>query len=155
MILLIKGRHLWPERVNSKVTRCDIFGWSNYISGSCFTQRYHILLSSTTYTGTHCSIILSYTGFKINGCPVVKNNQNLTLMTKSQKMAAHWTTIFQATNLLENWYSHLSNHNLSSKYLQEKRYNYTISPFVIEWFLHNAPNAHILCHLVLHITTYQ
>ena len=27
----------------------------SYISGSCFTQSYHILLSSTTYTGIHCS----------------------------------------------------------------------------------------------------
>ena len=37
-----------------------------YMSGSCFTQSYRILLSLTTYTGTHCRTIIYSTRFTGN-----------------------------------------------------------------------------------------
>ena len=68
------------------------------------------------------SRVLSPLGCEIYSRPVVSNEQKLTLTTKWHKMVDHWTTIFQAANLLQNWYKDPKNHNLSSRYWQEKRY---------------------------------
>lgn len=38
---------------------------------------------------------LGITGYKFNGCPVVRNDHNLTLTTKLQKMVAHWMMDFK------------------------------------------------------------
>ena len=46
-------------------------------------------------------VINAEAGFEIYGRPFVRNDWNLTLTTQSRKMVAHWTTIFQAANLVD------------------------------------------------------
>ena len=64
-----------------------------------------IILQSMRYGFLHCTLDLelnlhivcgpgrSLPGFEINGRPVVRDDQNLTLTTKSLNMVAPWTTI--------------------------------------------------------------